>query len=445
MELQLDQTFHSNVLIITTVKLIFRIIVWALIMNLSFLMACYITPENKILVKVQNTINIERNGELVAVNISTIKNLLKDVDITKLIVETDTVIPFQFTDTNNDKMPDQLIFEINLKAGEQKMVTIRSLADQEQLPEFTKRTQAELSIKNGGTWEWVTKKNGNEQYEYKGGTFKNINYLKVPEQHTDHSFYIRYEGPGWESDKLGYRLYLDWRNAVDLFGKKVDTMVLQGVGQDGFESYHSECPWGMDILKVGNSLGIGTIAFWDGQEAQRIAKTDSVECSIVENGVLQSLIQTNYYGWDYDKESKTDLTSKISINAGSRLTFQQIFLSSPVENICTGIVKLKGGRLYSTKTSDKNWGYIASFGDQSLNNDNMGMVIFYKNRQRIKITNDTLSHVIVLKPEGKSLSYFYAATWEQDPDHIADSNQFLNYVNTTLMRLNNPVSIDVDL
>src|SRR6218665_1759251 len=123
---------------------------------------------------------------------------------------------------------------------------------QEKKSKTKKQTYAELSIKEGG--KWVGQK-------YEGGTFKNVTSLKVPKSHWDHSFFIRYEGPGWESSKIGYRLYLDWRNCIDLFGKVTDTMVLSKVGLDGFESYHHPSDWGMDILKAGKALGVGVGAF----------------------------------------------------------------------------------------------------------------------------------------------------------------------------------------
>ena len=71
------------------------------------------------------------------------------------------------------------------------------------------KTYAEISLKEGGKWEGR---------KYVGGVFKNVQKLKLAKEHTDHSFDIRYEGPGWESNKIGYRLYLDWRNAIDIFG-----------------------------------------------------------------------------------------------------------------------------------------------------------------------------------------------------------------------------------
>ena len=110
---------------------------------------------------------------------------------------------------------------VDLEAHAQKEIQIIPLEEGETAPSFTKRTQAEISHKVNGNWK---------EREYIGGEFQNVDKLPVPPEHTDHSWFIRYEGPGWESDKVGYRLYLDWRNATDIFGKKTDDLVLQGVG-----------------------------------------------------------------------------------------------------------------------------------------------------------------------------------------------------------------------
>src|SRR5690606_16675865 len=104
-------------------------------------------------------------------------------------------------------------------------------------------------------------------------------------------------GPGIESDKVGYRVYLDWRNGFDIFGKKTSEMVLQNVGQAGFESYHHMADWGMDILKVGSALGVGGYGFWDGEKVERVSKVDGWDATIVENGDIYSAFQIKYKGW----------------------------------------------------------------------------------------------------------------------------------------------------
>ncbi len=126
---------------------------------------------------------------------------------------------------------------------------------------------------------------------------------RVPAVHVDHDALFQHEGPGWESDKIGYRFYLDARNRVDIFGKKVPDMVLNTVGLHDLvanhnESYESMMEWGMDNFNVGTSLGIGSIAMQDGTDILTVSKTDSVFCVIAANGPVRSDVHATYYGWN---------------------------------------------------------------------------------------------------------------------------------------------------
>lgn len=385
---------------------------------------------------VKNSLDQPYNNALIEMDLATIKKQLPQFNQEGYFVMADSALPFQINPGYQEKKA-KLVFLMDLKPNQEQQVWIKKKNNAANEVEFEKRTAAEISIKQGGEWKKVTKKNGKKQYEYQGGTFKNIDYLRVPNEHTDHSFFIRYEGPGWESDKVGYRFYLDWRNAVDIFGKKTTDMVLHQVGQDGFDSYHENQSWGMDILKVGSSLGIGAVGFWDGTSANRVAITDSVTCKIEKSGLVQSIIATSYFGWQFNEAHKTDLNVFTSIHAGSRLTMQELTVENQLKNICTGIVKHDEGELFKSDNQDKEWGYVATFGNQSLNEDNMGMVVFYRNDDLIKVTDDEHSHVVVLKPKNGKITYAFAATWEKDVDQINSAEKFLKYLNIKLKQLNN--------
>jgi hypothetical protein len=317
-----------------------------------------------------------------------------------------------------------------LKPGEEKQLHIikgRSSAKQE------KRTQAELSVKTGGHFE---------NRKYINGKFENIQYLRVPDEHTDHSFYIRYEGPGWESDLVGYRFYLDWRNATDVFGKKTHQMVLQHIGLDGFDSYHKMQDWGVDVLKVGNSLGIGSLAMYDGKRAVRIDRTDSVFCAIAENGTIYSAVKTEYYGWNVGGDVY-DVSSKISIHAGTRLSHHEVRITNQPENLCTGIGKDSNAKLYAEQGSDDRWGYLASYGLQSLNNDHLGLAVFFAHQDYKGFTEDEFSHIVKLKVgEGKA-NYYFLAAWEGELDGVKSEDEFLVYVNKTARKLAKPLTVNI--
>jgi hypothetical protein len=106
------------------------------------------------------------------------------------------------------------------------------------------------------------------------------------------------------------------------FGKKVNELYLDVIGKNdlvsaGNESYQKLQDWGMDIFKVGNSLGIGSIAAYYEDKVTTISETDSIYCEISDNNLVSS-VKTIHYGWSLDK--KYNVSTSYSIAANSRLT-----------------------------------------------------------------------------------------------------------------------------
>jgi hypothetical protein len=303
---------------------------------------------------------------------------------------------------------------------------------------YRKRTQAELSHKSGGEWK---------DRKYIGGQFRNVDKLRVPAEHKDHSGFIRYEGPGWESDKVAYRLYLDQRNAIDVFGKKTEDLVLMGVGQDDFNSYHAMQGWGMDIMKVDKSLGLGSLGMWIDTSAVRVENTDSVICE-VDNGNLTSSVNTDYFGWKTPHDT-LDLYNSLVIHGGTRWTLSSTGIRGGGDlQLATGIVKDKNARVFKSEGSDSTFGYVATYGKQSLNNDKLGLVIVFDHDEFVDFHEDAFSNIVELRSPGGPrdddwIEYYLAAAWELEPNGIRSETDFIKWVGKSARELANPVIIHV--
>jgi hypothetical protein len=397
-------------------KLITRIILIFLL-----LAGCINKNDSGINIEVFNNASVGIADAVIRINDPVILEKMDALPGKYFLVRSDTIHPVQ--QIRENKKLKELLFLSDIGPGEKKVFTISKTG----IETISKqRTQAELSIRKGGEWK---------DRIYNGGKFENITFLRVPDEHTDHSFYIRYEGPGWESDKVGYRFYLDWRNAIDIFGKKVDTLVLQNVGQDGFDSYHEIAPWGVDILKVGESLGIGTIGYWLNNKAERVAVTDSIYCQIEYSGILESMITTSYYGWEIGNY-KLNLISTLSIQAGSRMTRHDLESSVGLDNLCTGIVKLPDAEYIFPETAYGEWTWLATYGKQTLQEDMLGMAVFYKSKDLIKLAEDDLNYAVILNPSSNKLTYYFLAAWEQEPGGIKNKQEFIDYLNEQAEVLN---------
>ena len=287
------------------------------------------------------------------------------------------------------------------------------------------KTYAEISQKEGGSW------NGRK---YSGGNFKNVQTLVLNPLHTDHSFDIRYEGPGWESNKIGYRLYLDWRNAIDIYGKKTEEIVLPNVGQDGFDSYHEMSDWGADILKVGKGLGIGAIGRVVNGEMLHFNEVEKTTAS-VENNKANSKVTVDYKGWKTNGQS-TDFTSELTIFPDERYTQHTVKSSNALDGIVTGIVNLYKLPLIQRTLPNGKWGYIATYGKQTLFDDNLGMAVFYKISDTEEIYKGKDDYLIRFKPTTEKVTFYFLGAWEKEPNGIKTEKEFLKYLDQNLSKLN---------
>lgn len=294
---------------------------------------------------------------------------------------------------------------------------------------------AEISIKQGGEWQ-----DGPRNHkEYIGGTFKNIQELTVPAEHTDHSWYIRYEGPGWENKHIGYRLYLDWRNAIDIYGKKVDSIVLPYVGQDGFDSYHEMSDWGQDILKAGKSLGIGGYGRIVNDTVRHFESVVKTYANVFNMDSVSG-VHIDYKGWETANDT-LDLKTRLSIFSEGRHTKVELNLSKAVDGICTGIVKFDSIPLI--RNSGNNWAYIATYGTQTLVSytDKLGMAVFYKHSEVKEIKEGSYDHLVIFNPAA-SCTYYFLGAWEQELDGIRTEGEFVAYLNELLQQLDNKGTLD---
>lgn len=341
----------------------------------------------------------------------------------------DKAIPSQLIDRSGDGQDDTLFVQLALAPASRKQLNINTdplLFSQQSWPAAT---QAELSHKVGGEWQ---------DARYTGGTFQNVTELTPPAQYTDHSEWIRYEGPGIESDKVGYRIYLDWRNGFDIFGKKTSELVLQNVGQDGYQSYHELADWGMDILKVGKSLGAGGYGYWDDKQVQLVSEVGRHNAKVIENGPLYSALQIQYQDWQIAGKT-VNLTADLSMTAGSRLVNTRLKLTEPLDNLAIGLVRLPDTKLLQGDLDipGHSWTYLATWGNQSLSapDSKLGMAVLFKRGQLLEQTEDNNSHVAVMRPTGNELEYYFLAAWDGEPGGISSEAEFVRYLQQQVEQL----------
>lgn len=239
---------------------------------------------------------------------------------------------------------------------------------------------------------------------------------------------ITYEGPGWESDKVGFRVYLDGRNALDIFGKTTSDMVLANVGRG--DDYHAMADWGMDILKVGNSLGAGGFGVFENGEARQIGPAANYKADVVVDNDDMAMVRVTH---KMSEACGDDVVATYTIKAEERATRVKLERDCALP-YAAGIVIHEGTNLIESN-GDIGWQYIGRWGDQSLVPDGLGMAIFYNAPDISAKGRDSDDNYVVFK-ETVQPDYYTATAWSQEPGGITSQAAFTAYLNAKQAELN---------
>lgn len=348
------------------------------------------------------------------------------------VKDQDKVLESQWIDRDSNGSLESLVVLAQLKAGAKHSLQVLGAA-----PTATPaRVSAEVSVKEGGQWQGQN---------YVGGDFKSVEALVTPPQYTDHSEYIRYEGPGIESELVGYRLYLDWRNGLDVFGKTQPKLVLDQVGLDGYQSYHELADWGMDVLKVGQSAGLGGFGAWQNNEVERVSDVSSRGVKVNASGPVYAQLELQYEQWNTGT-SVAYLEAQLSMMAGSRWVEARVKSDPHLRELAVTIPKHPKGKVFfgNTDITGHAWSYLATFGPQAMSGEPLGLAVFFKRRQFREFSEDEHNNVVVMKSNAGDFRYFFGATWGGESQSNWTEQSFLEAVEQNVERLTLLPRVEID-
>ena len=252
------------------------------------------------------------------------------------------------------------------------------------------------------------------------GPYKVHKEIELPVDLTPQNKWIMFEGPVLENELVAYRYYADSRHRFDIYGKTVADLVMDTVSWD----YHDIMDWGSDILKVGNSLGLGSPAIWYQDSLHTLSNCDRKVITIQENGNDRSMIRTTFIGLEIAGQ-RFDLTQDWSIESGqpwSELTLKVINGKLPSDmRFATGIVKHLPEIIQG---ESNNHFYALNWGKQSFHKENMGMAIVASKSYAPVHVEDDLSHAFAFGNAEREVTYSFLSAWERDANDVHTSNEF---------------------
>ncbi|MBC7886953.1 MAG: DUF4861 domain-containing protein [Ferruginibacter sp.] len=355
-------------------------------------------------------------------------------------------IPAQLDDLNRDNRWDELFFVVDLPA---RFTQKFSLEWVKAKPAFIKRTGVRFGKRSSAS---SPVRPANNEIMYARDMPKSLGFQRY-----------QTDGPSWENDKVGFRHYLDGRNAKDVFGKRVSYLSPEDVGINAAgaveDNYHVMAAWGRDILAVGNSVGIGGIALMKRDSIMRLGVTvdDSINnvekttFSIVSEGPVRSLMNFKYYNWKPGHKSY-NAEETVSIWPGMYAYQNTVKISGAESNeqLLIGIVNINAAKPpIEIKVGEK---FIAliSHEKHAYNKEwwlGLALILpadtylgFTEAPKKGKLSNSYLAR---LKMSGKPVSYYAVAGWELSDEGFKDPAYFSKYVVNLAKQLAAEVKVTV--
>lgn len=387
------------------------ILIWFLV-AMFFTGAC----QRKVTFTVSNPGNEDLIDLVTVIDRSEIQKFLVDADAAQFVAvkdENGELLPSQCDDFDKDGNWDELAFLCDLEAGENKRILFEAIENQ---PEFTIRT----NIRFGR----FTK-----PFEEVSGDLR----MKTNDTQFTAPVY-QMEGPAWENDLIAFRNYYDARNGIDIFGKRVSSMVMDSVGVNG-RDYHTLADWGMDILKVGNSLGAGAIAIGIGDSLYRVGPCEEGNYRLITEGPVRAVLELTYKNVPAG-DRLYNVTHRISIYAGERFYRSRVWIDDLQgdEELVTGIVNLHN--VPADTLEEGTLKIIASLGNQGISGEMLGMAVLVPGEQFRKFREAPAegpgivsTHLVSLALQKDVPSeYCFLAAWEVQDERVKNREYFKELV-----------------
>lgn len=336
-------------------------------------------------------------------------------------------IPCQADDVDGDGLWDELFALCNMEAGAQERISVEFIS-QEDYPVFPARTNLHL----GDAKDNYRKLNQAQRLE--GVSYHNFAEI------TGAAFQM--EGAAWENDLVGFRNYMDQRNGMDIFGKTTSAMVLDNVGKVGEPSYHEPGDWGMDVLKVGASLGSGGIGYMYKDSIYRVGDNGSGSYEVLFRGSQRSRFKFTYSDWKVE-DQVLEVEHQIGIAAGRHFYQGMVTYTGTEEGmkLVVGIVNMLSEELHVLELDEQYTG-LYTMDHQAADGSLLTMALVVPSSYLIR-TDETSDegdgviqtyYALLDASPGDALNYRFYSLWEKEDQRWSSVEEIESYLKKEAQR-----------
>lgn len=316
------------------------------------------------------------------------------------------------------------------------------------VPAKSTRTYSVKSSQDGPSFSYPERVHAHLKLWDRKFTYPRVNSLEfqgdVSTRHTYDAVYGH--GAMWESEYVGFRVYMDHRQSIDLYGKKHPQMELDTVNFYSNRDFLA-AGYGEDILWAGQSVGAGSFR---GLRAGQPVYVDTVKARgqrVVEEGPLRTIVEV----WDRDWQinGKTlQMTQRYTMYGGHRDVQVDIYLqgASDTDVFATGAQKLE---MENQGFTDKS-GLVGSWGRNVPEKgspdliEGVGIGVYVEPQYVSRVIEDDLNYLVHIHPVNGHIRYHLAVASDMQLEggfHSAES--WFKHLSSWQKLLQSPCTITV--
>ena len=218
-------------------------------------------------------------------------------------------------------------------------------------------------------------------------------------------------GAMWENEWIGFRVYMDHRQSIDLYGKKAAQLELDSTNFYSSRELMSE-GFGEDILFVGGSIGAGSFRGYETGVPTFVDPVRTRGQRVLSEGPDTAIVEVYACDWQY-REHTIQFRQRFTALRGRRDVQVDVWLEGcpDTEVFCTGVQKLESeGEGYTDPR-----GLVASWGTNIPDKGNadlverLGIGVCVDRRNVVGIREDELNYLCLVRPVGGHIRYYIAA------------------------------------
>ena len=413
------------------------------------LLCCVVASAQSMTVKVTvtNDWKEDKTNEPVAVKFSDMKKVNFEVKSVTVKCKGKDV-PCQLDDMDGNGRPDEVFFLADIKDKD------------------TKTFEVKLSAKEQGV-------KGKEQED------RIYTALQLRDKQDKHPDVLRVEAPGksnifndiymhgitLESDVVGYRIYFDHRQNIDLYGKKHRRIELP-VTQFYTSEQQKQQDYGDDVLWAGDAIGCGSFKDWKKGQPENWTEVGVRGQRVVTTGPLRTVVEVYDLGVKEEDDLLYDMHQYYTLYAGHRdmqveVQFTPSSGKKPFEKkfFCTGVQKVGETADEATRKGHKSQGFVkkeglaASWGcdypdmgkKQQWAPEAVGLAVYVPKEYISETKEDKLNYLFVVQPDKKHcLRYHVSFCADKEDEGYHTAKDWFASLDDWKDQVNHPVTVKVE-